>query len=770
MLSSLKTSFFKDGIGQTTGAALFAVSDVLEGIKDGKWKEPIEKYRAMPAGPAKSEAKRKLPYWTPSGTFEKREASGLLEHTGLICMDFDKLGDAAAAVRDKVADDPIVSFCALSAGREGIYCIVKIDGDPGLHGAAFSFLQDYFLQFHGLTADKSCKDVSRARFVSYDPDAVLNDGREVLASKYIKDYLTAKEADARAARPANNGQPRGADKGDGHPYIARCIENKKAQAFGFISDATDGHKHQARLHASILLGGLVPHHLSRENAKDVLMEALANAGSLNDGALKTVEDGLGFGEKRPIYFTVPDNHGAKAQTDGDGDQDILFDAETPKEYIAPFIPARVYEILPEPLRRLTASYAGRDKDICLLALLVCISGIGLGTADGEKDGDFALYDGKVIYPNLFAFIAGPSGNGKGSAATATGILKTISENMDLKNARAMDTWKADNTKESVKANGGNYTDKPIQSILEISGDCTASKLNNLLAENPSGIILFETEADTIAEKFKGEHGNYSSLLRKAAEHETLISTRVTSGVHKCKTPRLAVFVSGTHSQIPRMFKNTEDGLFGRFLFYNYSEIQEMRNVDAVQENIKAKFESFAGFFAGLRAAESMQLVFSHAQSEVFFTASKAQRDKYFKLNGGAAIGIINRLGNRHRRIALILERLRIGDKHTGKIVCSEESFEAATLITDTLIQHTFLTLDSFAGTEIRAEKTVSENLRARALETENQNKFYESLPANFTTGDANMIGAGLGLNTKAVQRFIGKPIFKKISHGQYRKN
>lgn len=51
-----------------------------------------------------------------------------------------------------------------------------------------------------------------------------------------------------------------------------------------------------------------------------------------------------------------------------------------------------------------------------------------------------------------------------------------------------------------------------------------------------------------------------------------------------------------------------------------------------------------------------------------------------------------------------------------------------------------------------------------------QNKviFYNSLPEQFTTGEANVIGEGLGFNIKAVQRFLSDDsLFNWIAQGQY---
>ena len=48
--------------------------------------------------------------------------------------------------------------------------------------------------------------------------------------------------------------------------------------------------------------------------------------------------------------------------------------------------------------------------------------------------------------------------------------------------------------------------------------------------------------------------------------------------------------------------------------------------------------------------------------------------------------------------------------------------------------------------------------------------FYNSLPVNVTTSEANDIGVNFGFNTKAVQRFLSdKNFFIKVAHGNYSK-
>src|SRR5262245_28129867 len=85
---SFGTNIRKPGQLQTR-----ATSEVLDGIANGEWREPVERVRSFPYGSkAQRAAKCKLlPFVTWSGKFKYRHNEGLIQHSGQIGIDVDKL-------------------------------------------------------------------------------------------------------------------------------------------------------------------------------------------------------------------------------------------------------------------------------------------------------------------------------------------------------------------------------------------------------------------------------------------------------------------------------------------------------------------------------------------------------------------------------------------------------------------------------------------------------------------------------------------------------
>ncbi|UKM65471.1 AAA family ATPase [Flavobacteriaceae bacterium GSB9] len=126
----------------------------------------------------KKEKANVLPSVTPSGKFKIRKANGLIRHSGIICIDIDDVqsNDFVGLKRRLAADiqiKPILIFT--SPCGFGLKVFLKIDVDQSTHFNYFEALESYFKLEYDLEIDKACKDVSRACFLSYDPDAIYND-------------------------------------------------------------------------------------------------------------------------------------------------------------------------------------------------------------------------------------------------------------------------------------------------------------------------------------------------------------------------------------------------------------------------------------------------------------------------------------------------------------------------------------------------------------------------------------------------------------------
>jgi len=162
-------------ITELTNAENLPFHEVMERIKSDYWREPVQTLQQAAAnGVAEKEIaviKSKLPYFTGSGTFSRREDKGLIEHSGKIIIDFDKLNNIQA-VEEMLKGDKYTEFMFRSCSGRGIAVVVNIE--PSKHLDSFLFLENYYKNKYNLTIDKACKDISRPRYISHDPNLHSN--------------------------------------------------------------------------------------------------------------------------------------------------------------------------------------------------------------------------------------------------------------------------------------------------------------------------------------------------------------------------------------------------------------------------------------------------------------------------------------------------------------------------------------------------------------------------------------------------------------------
>jgi hypothetical protein len=159
-----------------TGQA-YQLDTFLENIRIGIWQDAVLAVRTCTDETAQKKLKEKLPAVTISGLFEGGKAdSHLKQHSHLIAIDLDAVSDMAK-VKEQLAVDPYTHAVFVSCRGQGLCIVVRIEGKK--HALAFDGLAQYYFQTYGLIVDPSGRNVSRLRFVSYDPDLWQSDESQV---------------------------------------------------------------------------------------------------------------------------------------------------------------------------------------------------------------------------------------------------------------------------------------------------------------------------------------------------------------------------------------------------------------------------------------------------------------------------------------------------------------------------------------------------------------------------------------------------------------
>lgn len=147
-----------------------------------KYKSQIEELRTVEDKNERNRLKKLLPCITVSGIFEPiRATENLIEHSGLICIDIDGQDNRHIQnftnLKEQIARLDEVLYCGLSASGNGYFVIIPIQ-NPKQHREHFKAIQEDFNKW-GIIIDSNCKDVTRLRGYSYDPEPYINENAKV---------------------------------------------------------------------------------------------------------------------------------------------------------------------------------------------------------------------------------------------------------------------------------------------------------------------------------------------------------------------------------------------------------------------------------------------------------------------------------------------------------------------------------------------------------------------------------------------------------------
>lgn len=170
----MNVSYFSDIYNSRTPIGSLPLATILF---SERVRARVEALRALPYGSEAFQlAKRQMPCYTPSGVFEVRNSEGLIKHSGVLCIEWDKVEDVDA-LKDLLGGLPFVYYAGLSCSGRGVFALIKI-AEPPKHREYFKALANYFGGI-GYKVDESGKDVCRLRVASWDGSPVFNPDSEV---------------------------------------------------------------------------------------------------------------------------------------------------------------------------------------------------------------------------------------------------------------------------------------------------------------------------------------------------------------------------------------------------------------------------------------------------------------------------------------------------------------------------------------------------------------------------------------------------------------
>lgn len=275
---------------------------LFEYIKNGRWVNKIHQLRQATLEADKKRYKAHLPSICWSGTFPQRFDEKITKHSGLVILDFDHI-ENLKEFKEKICKDEFTYSAFISPSGDGLKVLVKIP----------PVIEDHEKHYMALikkypSLDTTSKNISRVCFASYDPEIYVNENSKIFTEK--GKLVEKKEIKVINAQDTD--------------YAKLNI------ALNLIRNSTDGNKHQNLIKASRLCGGFIAGGIVEEFETTRILELEINKKDIVDfnAACKTIQDGIEYGKKEPIYEKTID-----ARYEEIVKQEIIIEDEPAKDVI-----------------------------------------------------------------------------------------------------------------------------------------------------------------------------------------------------------------------------------------------------------------------------------------------------------------------------------------------------------------------------------------------------------------------------------------------------
>lgn len=756
-----KFSFFASPISNTKPSSDFTLLDAYTYVTSDKAIRNTMQFRGITDKVSAKDFKAKnFDYVTFGGIFSKRNEKDLITYSGLICFDFDNL-ESPEQVKNQLLNNAYfdTKLLFLSPSGKGLKWVIENPFSQEKHHDFFTAVSNYLSATYSIEADKSGKDISRACFLPHDADCVFNYVNENKLDFDLNYWLNVDKqeqsilANSVVFPKSSVSSDVGIVKDEIETIVSRVEELSVDIApsyndwrdMGFaLTDALgeDGRGYYHRL------SSFYPNYSFEDTDKQ--FTACLNS----KGSGITISTLFHLAKKSGVSI---DN----IQFEETEEMSDLVDIKESEEASASFptFSHKIKDILPDFFHDVVENArSDEEADIMILGSLTALSSC--------LPNVYGVYDGSIVYPNLFTFVVAPASSGKGRINKCRHLVNPIHEDLKNKWARGIQEFIIQ-TEEAVKR-GEELKAPPVRTLF-IPANNSSTSVYQLLSENNGTGLIFETEGDTLSAALRTDFGNFSDGLRKAFHHEPIsYSRRANNEFVEIDTPRLSVLLSGTPAQVKILIPDAENGLFSRFIFYKMNFTLEWRDVFAYKnESVDILFNDlgtrFFGLYKFLKAQNPIHFVLDDKQAKAFNVFFNDVQTEYAELLGTDIVASVRRLGLICFRIAMILSVLRNGENEVSDntLVCDEYDFYAAMTMAKILLSHTASVYKT-----LMPKKIVP-------FHSQIIKRFFDSLPESFSRQDFIKVADGLSIMPKTAEKYIKKCLIMNIlereSQGMYKK-
>ncbi len=424
---------------------------------------------------------------------------------------------------------------------------------------------------------------------------------------------------------------------------------------------------------------------------------------------------------------------------------------------------------PRLLTRVSAVMSNTDEKIMAIYGATAISSSLLPKV-------YVNYNNKIMYTQQYFVAVKPPGSGKGKLALLPKLLEKANRELIKQNNTALKKYYAELKAYEVKIKKGDKSEsisppvKPKLKLLLISGNITSSMLIQQFDENDGemSLMIFETEIDGLTNMMSNKTfgGDNSQVLRKAYHNELITQMRKGNLESLCANqPKLAIFMTGTPSQLIGMFKSNDDGLFSRFTFFTSVVIDTWVNVkpcdgchplDEVFDQIGESYYALYHHFKD----RTLEVKFTEEQWDLLNNIGDAWHKEANQIGGENATSLAKRHVNMIARCAVNHTAIRaFEEKNEAEIInCNDQDFMNAFW----LIEMSF-----YKALEI-FQQLPGEKVTSALIE-----KVYQLLPVSFKRKEATPIQQALNISERTLERALSnlksKGLLVSPKQGYYEK-
>lgn len=685
--------------------------------------DQLQEIWAAPDKKTRQDLKRRyLGVGTISGIFSTRNSRTPLEkkieqYNSLIVLDFDDVEDVEAG-KQAIGALPYVWYCALSASRKGFFAVVPLDTDKFTEHEDYYYALEWTMTNMGYTIDGNCKDVTRLRYVSYDPSPIIHEGCEYFTWPEGFDLEAYKASKRKSSAPAEN------------PKL------QKARAY-----ADEWEKKQVKL----------------DDYSDWLSIAMALTSLGEDGweiLDRVSQGGKGYDQEgnRKKYDELLRN------TRSTGLGTFFYKCQ---EYgvIPPSVPH--YELVPFPVEVFPKDVQEiiRESHRCLNYIVDHISSSMLFAASIAV-GNSVMVEIKSEWVDkaiLYVAIVGKPGSNKSAPLRyAMRPLNMIDKKALQKYEKEYAAYEEIMSKPLKERK--NTPEEPEYKQIVLS-DFTTEVLIRQHKINPRGLAVYVDELIGFIKCFnKYRSGNDEEMWTQLYNGGSVIVNRMSSRPLNIENTCIGVIGTIQPGLLGEFAKGkTESGFVDRWLFAYpddsaYPTLNQAQMPRELTERWKTIIEKIHKFpykedSKPLRLTKDAMAVYTD-----WFNALAAQKN----VSSPHFAEMATKMERYCIRFSIVLEAL--------KCACSGKPIKS---IGVSSIKGGIDLCYYYMGCSLKARKRFNCNPLDEL--NEKQRRIYNELPISFPTSEAIEVASTHGMSERTLKDWLKSNFFKHISHGQYEK-